>query len=401
MIINISIKKLTILFITALVIILPRVWMLGSKPPLIVDEPANIRDIRIIISKGLSVTDFHWDFSKSRIVHILPVLLIKLGFPDDLLALRTGSVILSILSLIPFYYICRKIAGEFISLLTTLLLSCSYYYLQFSRVGWTDVIMNVLLGLTLFALILKMKEHPKNSHWLAAVAGAVASLIFYSYRSGIILIGTAFIFLIDKTHPKKYISLLKNLLLFTFAFMVLSAPWIFKIIQNSDKYNLRLNVVSVTNKALPFEGSNTRSELYMSQVVKTFNAWVLINRQSLNGSEDPRYLPQGYAVVNIFIKLIFWIGLVSGLFAIKKYYPLYIIIFMSLLGQILTVDPPNGARGFLMLPAIYLLFGLGLSKIYNYLGSTKFLRIGLSVITAAFCLYDVYFYFYWMNWIKV
>jgi hypothetical protein len=74
---------------------------------------------------------------------------------------------------------------------------------------------------------------------------------------------------------------------------------------------------------------------------------------------------------------------------------------MGIYGQITTVDPPNGARGLIILPCIYLLFSLGLLKIYEHLGKQRLALCAFVILTFLFSIADFMFYKYWMEWIKV
>src|SRR4030066_2271021 len=106
-------KHLLLLFIVLVFAAIPRLWNLEKDPPLIVDEPANIRDIDLVLKNGLGLTSFHWDFSKSQVVHIPVVLLIKLGMSDKFLALRYTSILISLFSLIPFFFIAKYFSNIF------------------------------------------------------------------------------------------------------------------------------------------------------------------------------------------------------------------------------------------------------------------------------------------------
>ncbi len=395
-------KPSILLLILISVSIFPRLWQLESSPPVIVDEPANILDINSMQQDGINITDFHWDFSKSRIVHLLPLGLIKLGVEDKFLALRYSSVIISILALIPFFYIILLYANKLIAFSTTLLFSYSYYFLQFSRVGWTDVILNIFLGLLLFLLLVRIKSEEGKVMILSVMAGLVAAILFYSYRSSIILLLVSLIFLIaKKTNRNNFKLYTLNIFLYVISFLIFSFPWIMTIKNYPEKYNLRLNSVSINTIEFPNIIFNSKFDLIVFQSVKTINSWVLLNRQYGSGYEDQRYLPQGYPIVNVFIKLGFWAGIVFGFLEIKKTYPLYFIIILGLLGQIFTVNPPNGARGLIMLPCIYILFAIGVSKITVLLHQPKIVFLSLLFLSILFSIQDFYFYRFWMSWITV
>ncbi len=132
---------LTILLILILATF-PRIWELDKKPPLIVDEYANIKMIKEIIAENkFGITEFHWDPSKTILPYYPTILFFKLKNiseeKNSLLLLRLTSVIYSLISLPPFYIIVKQITDDKIALITTILFSFSYYFFAVfqSRVG--------------------------------------------------------------------------------------------------------------------------------------------------------------------------------------------------------------------------------------------------------------------------
>jgi hypothetical protein len=71
-------------------------------------------------------------------------------------------------------------------------------------------------------------------------------------------------------------------------------------------------------------------------------------------------------------------------------------------GQILTVNPPNGSRGLILLPIMYMFIAYGLFQIHSWIKKFSlimnifFCFLGTSVI-----ILDLYTYIYWMTWIRV
>jgi len=136
------------------------------------------------------------------------------------------------------------------------------------------------------------------------------------------------------------------------SFTLVSLSWVIKISQNMEKYNLRLNVVSIKNAEIPYHGLINKTEIYKYQIKKTC-IWFLI------------YL----------------LGVIFG--------------------QILTINPPNGARGLILLPVIYIFFSLGLYKLYVLTGKTKLLLFLFVLLSLIYSYLDFTYYQYWMTWIKI
>ena len=397
------VEHILIISFIMLISLVPRLWKLSIYPGTIVDEPADLRDINIILAKGFSATDIHWDWSKSYLAYIFPIFFIKvLKMPADIYTLRLSTVFLSILAIPPFFFLVKKYTNSHISFLTSLLFSHSYYFLQFSRVGgWINIMFVTTVGLYLFWLLEKFRE--RKNIYLTVLSGFLTGLIFYSYRSGWIYIGVSFILLSYSLVKLKFPFFRFFLFLFTFIvmFVITIFPWVNKIRLNWEMYYLRPNVVSIKNVETPYHGLYEKSEIYSYQIETSLKSWLLLQALDGGGDENPRYLPLRYPPVNNFVRVGFWIGLILAMTSFSKTFYWYIVIVLGLiLGQILTVNPPNGARGLIMLPFIYLFFSLALNKFIS-LQKNKFVKSIVVIIVLLIGYTDFLFYQYWMTWIKV
>jgi len=391
---------LVILFLS----LMPRLWQLEQHPPFIVDEAANLRDIDKILNSGnYKILDFHWDFSKSQLVYFPALLAINiLGRQESFLALRLTSCLFSVLALIPFFFIVKSLTNRSISFATTLLLSFSYYYLQFSRVGWNDIIGVTCLGLYLIWFI-QIASRKKSLLW-AGASGVIAAIIFNAYRSGIIILFVSpfYLFYLLKNHKVSREFIVKIVSFFLAVFFLLSLHWAIKISKNWEKYNLRLRVVALKSANLPYHGLTKKAEIYKYQLLTTIKSWIFLDAVDGGREENPRYLPLRVPPVNVFVRIGFLIGLAVSFIRPRKMAIWLSIYALGLFfGQILTVDPPNGARGLIILPSIYIIFAMGLYKIYTASGKNKLVLTLLIVLSLLYCYLDFSYYQDWMGWIKV
>lgn len=397
-------KTLIYLFIILSLSLLPRLWKLEQYPPYVVDEPANLRDIDKIFNLGsYNILDFHWDFSKSQLVYLPALSLIGLlGRHESFLALRLTSSLLSLLALIPFFFIVKSLTNRAISFATTLLLSFSYYYLQFSRVGWNDIIGVTCLGLYLI-WFLEIAGRKKSVFW-SALGGIVAAIIFYSYRGGAIILAVSPFYLFyvlwsQRVSKKVFVKVVAS---FATVAILLSLPWALKISRNWEKYNLRFRVVSIKNASIPYHGLTKREEISKYQVLTSIKSWVFLDAVDGGREENPRYLPLKEPPVNTFVRIGFLLGLLASLVKPKKVAVWLLIYILGIIfGQILTVDPPNGARGLIMLPAIYIFFAVGFYKLYEMTRKNKLFLAFLIIVSLLYCYLDFSYYQDWMGWIKV
>lgn len=400
-------KKITIflLIIVLALSIIPRLWQLTKYPRMVVDEPANLRDIdKLILAGGFHPTDYEWGYGQATLVYYPTILLIKAGISNEFLALRLTSVLLSILLLIPLFFILKKFTNTLVAFCTTLIFSYSYYYLQFSRVGWTNI-HTLVLGLYYLLFIdLSLKEKKISLPFLI-LSAIFAALLLYTYRAGeLFILGGILIFIIKLYKLKK--KLFKKAELFFIFFLIsttVSYPWISKILNNWTLYNLRTNVVSVKNVERPYHGLTNYNDILKYQTIETIKSWIFFIPTVGNGGniENPRYLPLKYPPISPLLIPLFWIGLIIAIKAWKKTLPfLFIFVTGLIAGQMMTVHPPNGSRALILLPIIYLFIGFSLNYIYNKMPKSL-ANLAIIFFSILVALSDFVFYQNWMTWIKM
>ncbi len=397
--------KLFIICGILVVLSLPqRIWKLESLPPIIVDEPAYARDIQSAIkNNNFNPAQPQWDGSQAFIDYYPALLLILTLNIDIILAQRISSVFYSIAGILIFFFLLRMYTNTKSAFLASLLFECSFFYLQFSRVGW-NVIHAVTLGLGTLLCTLLSAKYTKYSVALSILSAVFASLCFYTYRSGEIYIAASFLIYIIEILVKKKYKLILPFAVFICVFFVLSLPWLHYILNNYDFYMLRSSVVSITHASIPYMEQTHITQVYMYQITTTLKAWILMLPVfGFTGHvENARYIPLVFPMMSVFLIPLYWIGFLLLIRHVKTYYPfLFIFITGLLFSQILTVYPPNGARGLIALPIIYFAIGLTLYTICKRYNHHK--KINLLLFIGAFTIgiIDIVFYFYWMTWIQV
>ena len=194
-------------------------------------------------------------------------------------------------------------------------------------------------------------------------------------------------------------------ILFFFTFLFVSLPWLIKISKNSDKYNLRANVVYIKNARLPYHGLSFKEDLTKYQILTSIKSWILLEGVIGGNEETPRYLPETFPPLNFFIRISFWAGAIISMLSYRNFkktgFWLLIIITTIIFGQILTVHPPNGARALLMLPSYYIIAATFFNKIYEISAKNKIVLTIIILLSLFFSLQDFLFYQFWMEWIKV
>lgn len=394
------------LFTLILLIILSlpqRLLFLTEYPSIIIDEYAYLRDIeKIYLSGNYYFALPQWDASQAYLVYY-PTLFFTWLNMDPLYALRLQSAITSLLGLIPFFFITKRFTNRFIAFNATVLYASSYYYLQFSRVGW-GVIFALTFGLfTLWVFLLTLE---KKSLWMGIVSSVFASITFYSYRAGIIYILTPIIILFVNLILGKLdrIFLLKIVLIYVVTLILLSIPWILHILNPTSEYFLRGESVSINNTLLPYLKMYNKSDIFLYQIKTAIFSWIfMVPIEGTGGHiENPRYLPLSYPAISPLLISLFLFGMLLAVARFKETSFLFFIFFTILISsQIFTVYPPNGARALGLLPIIYVFIALSLNFIYKSLPFHNNKKWVILMFTVSVCITDILFYIYWMTWIKV
>jgi len=378
-----------------------RLWKLTTYPPVIVDEPAYLRDIENLLTYKTSVFNPQWDFSQSFLMYLPIIALLKLGVSDGILAIRLISVIYSIFALIPLFFIIKKYTNNLVAFCSTLIFSFSYYYLQFSRVGW-GVIYALTFGLYLMWFIQKAVE--KKSKIYIVFCSIFTSLTFYTYRAGevYILVGSIYFFIEILLSQKQNKDKIFSILIYIILCFLLTIPWIKYIFNDWEKYNMRMNAVFIKNVERPYHGLNKTSEIMLYQITTSIKAWVFLIPIDGGGGENQRYLPLVNHPVSGFLIPFFYIGIIYAIKNIRTMYPWFAIYIIGIiLGQCLTVNPPNGARALIFLPVIYIFSSLVFYSLYKKYENFKFIALIFIILAFTLAINDFMYYKYWMTWIKV
>lgn len=283
-----------------------RTWGLTRLPPVIVDEPANIRDINTLLSFGqFHPIDFEWGFGQASLVHYPAIFLIKSGITNRLLALRLTSAMLSILSIIPFFFIVKRYTSDLVAWCTSILFSSSYYFLQFSRVGWTNI---HALCFGLYFLWISHLASCKRSWILTGVAGILGGVLFYTYRAAELYIAFGSIIFIVTLLSHRYYRRASSyglIVLFMISMSLIAYPWVHTISNNWERYTLRARVVSVFNANRPYHSLTRPSDIIGYQIDQTIRSWILFLPMHTANIENIRYIPQGYSALSIGNRILF------------------------------------------------------------------------------------------------
>lgn len=396
-------KKAILILLLLLFSLPPRLWMLTKYPPAVIDEKANAHDIVSLINKGgFHPAEFQWDKSQATLQYYPSIMIIKLfKIYDVRLALRLASVITSLILLIPVFLLIQRYTSTFTAWCATLLFSSSYYFLQFSRVGWS-AIYAVTLGY--FSLWAAFKTVEKRSYLWAQITGLFAGLTLYTYRGGEVLIFASFLtlFINFSSLGKSFFQRYAVCALCFTIFLIISFPWILKISNNWNLYNSRASDTSIFNVVLPYNHLSSIFDIAGYQINTSLLSWTFFLPASATSQENIRYFPQNWPFINPLITGLFLYGLfISAKYRKNIFIFLFIYILGIIFGQMLTVHPPNGARGLILLPVVYFFSALTMNHLLQRYKNKKLIKLVALTFTILVYFADILFYQYWMSWTGV
>jgi hypothetical protein len=327
-----------------------------------------IHTLEIVLGEYGSLFELTHDGQVSYVTYLeKSVMLRLLGLNNTLVATRGVTALLSLGALIPFYLLARKRMGRFITLCLTLLLSFSYWYLNFSRLPWiaTDAL---FYGLWLFHFLERMTA---GGPWLYTLGAALSgSLVFYQYNGGkVFLVAAAaqlLYWLFKGSREFDFQEKLLHILVLGVVTILISLPQIVAISRNFETYTIRADTLYVFgSRATDYYDIDTgnRLKILLHQINYTFRDLVLFDPQvGAEGLENRRYKPPQMGGIHLFLVPFFLVGLYSLLTKKKKSWSLkYSVLYVSNLVfiQIPSAYVPNWARALSLLPTVYLCLGLG------------------------------------------
>lgn len=383
-----------------------RFWRLDSIPVnLTGDETVYLVDIyqTIFSNKNHSLFSLIGDGAQP-IINLYPMILSVaiLGLNKSFLAIRLSTAIISVIAIIPFYFLIRRRTSGIIAITFTLLFSTSYWYLNFSRSSWINVNI-ILFGLTM-TLLLEKGIEKKKAIWFIA-AGVFSALCLYGYFSGKVYVLAALVYLatlIIKS-PKK-----KILLINTFAFILTTSliflPQFMYIMRNKNQYLLRPKTVLFWKAQKPYYGYRNMPDITIFQVKESLRGLVLLSGKAIGkGVENQRYTPPGIPVVDSIIRILFLLGI---LFSFMKKWKIgfwWLTFCLTIIFVVIpTTDPPNTARAISVLPVIYSVAALTcheLSKLIIKLAPQAKVFAGIIFIFTAIglAMFNLARYFNWAS----
>lgn len=269
---------------------------------------------------GLKALDQGFSLSEGNLFAVVTKWFISL-FGNTASAIKMGTVAMSVLTIWGVYLLVKQLFHWKVAALSSFLLSTSFWYLYYSRLGFEVILIPLITTWSLYFLWKSLKH---GNSWLALIAGIIAGLGAYTHLSFIsvaiiyiALIWNYFSFIstdyIESEYRHGSMKLIQSSVVFTLVALAVASPIIFNYLTNSGEV-----LSSSVNLSYGDMASNARGTIYLLYG-PTVMAWPLAALAVIGlVRELVHWLRRKHGHFSTVHTLIFmWLiaGLVPGLFA--------------------------------------------------------------------------------------
>jgi len=400
-----KITKKEIIFLLLILIFsfLIRYWKIAQLPSNITGDEVNFlfESLKITEGRGASFWGLCEPSQQPCFNNYLISLFLKIfGLKKAILAIRSPSIILSALALLPFYWLVRQHFSTFSSLLAALLFTTSYWNLSFSRSAWNNI--HLVFYFLMFICFYENWWSTKRLRHLVA-AGLLSGLMFYSYRVGKIFLLVPLVYSLVSFVFNRRSDFSKSVFRHFFSFLTVLVislamflPQLAFIIRNKQLFLLRPKVTLIFFKKEPadYHKMKTWSQVASHQFQQTLRGVLFLDKVKRDDVENLRYLPNGSPFVDLGTRALVLFGLFILLIKFTRLrlsFWIYAIYLVNFLISFISVEPPNSARLVMLLPIFYFLTGFSL----DFLSQQKNFRVPLMVFCFILVFLNLKVYFNW------
>ncbi len=383
-------EALPLLLVVALAFAV-RILLLDQVPTNVMpDEADNMSDVHHILSgTGPDLIGLDWTQLPAFSVYLMAFFVKLCGL--TVVGMRMAAVVTSSLALFPFYLLARRAVQPMPALLSTLLLSTSLWYLNFSRTAWANVYVVPFALLSAYLLLEALDRQKWHTYLLAGVA---IGLTLYGYYAGRAIVAALLLFLPAGLllRRDRWRSTLAGALLMIVVAGGLFLPQ-FQLFQRDWEYtNRRVESVSIFHQKQPYFGERDPVRLLGLQTERTIRGFVLLEADKF---QTPRYTPPGSPPLDYATGALYVAGLLAGLLMLRRTALWYLLLFVPLLAtQILSIGTPDTGRAIVVVPAIYLFAGVTLNLLWRFTTAKGVAPLLVSLVMAI-CAFNLWWYFDW------
>lgn len=378
------------LFIIIIIAIFFRFYNLAATPPgLYPDEAMDGTNAQEAIATGNYKIFYPENNGREGLFMNIQSVFLRVFNANEPWVLRSVSAIFGTLTVLGIYLLVLEILkgnaqSKLIAFASSLFVALSFWHINFSRISFRAIMAPAFMVWGLYFLVKTLNKLRDNSqgkllYWtLTIIGGLVYGLGMHSYiayRATPLLVILAYLiyWLIYKIKFKKVFL---NFVVFVVFALIAFAPLGIYFAKNPADFMGRTSQLSVTASSQPLKdlAINTIKTLGMFNVAGDYN-W----RHNYSGSPE-LYWPVG---------ILFIVGIILGiaqLFRKNSLKEIRFLSWISLLWMAIAALPvvisneglPHALRSILMIPPAYILAGIGLYFVYQFLEN----KINKKILTA-------------------
>ena len=368
-----------------------RISHLGSIPTVFFhDECDNtVNAISILQGKGPGLFGLDWKPQPALAVNILAASLALTG--PSVAAIRFPSAVFSVVALIPFFLLVRRVAGDYSALLATVLLAFHPGFLHFSRSGWENV--QICLW-TLLAMEAATRGETKGGFFWWALTGAAAALSSMTYFAGRATPVFLFLYIMARMIGQRdeRARWMRGAVLMAIVFAVCVSPLLPTIWQNWDLFNRRTRAVSIVQELPEGAGVGDVAAQVLHSAARSVRG---VYRGGV--AQDSRYFNSDWPLLDPWESGLLCFGFIASVSRFRETALWWLALLVPFLfTQVLASHAPNLARGIAILPALFLFVALGMRSLEDFLvGRRLFLRLVFLLLVAWSAIQGTRNYFEW------
>jgi 4-amino-4-deoxy-L-arabinose transferase-like glycosyltransferase len=332
------------------------------------------------------------------------------AFGDSIFGLRMYAVIFSMATIAVFFPLAYNRTALLAASAATLMLATNILFLNFSRTAWANM-NSAFLAISVTAALTFGLESKR--WWWFAIAGVLIGLSPYAYVSArIIPVVAALMFPIAViVYRDRLRSVAIGFGIAGVVALAVAAPLVFELQQGQwGDYTGRTRTVSIFNDHPEREDG---WGAVPDHLLLTFQGFILLSNDDgvfrtdnifRNSTEGARYAPEG-DLFDPLTRILFFVGLAAGAWHWRKSALWWPMLLVPLGAQVFSVGTPDGARGVIVTPIIYLFVALGIATVVRGLewaaqgnralvATTYAGTVGVAIVISVF---SARAYFDWME----
>ncbi|MBN2197682.1 glycosyltransferase family 39 protein [Candidatus Wolfebacteria bacterium] len=318
------------------------------------------------------------------------------GFPEPWM-LRLISAIFGFLTIMGLYFLTQKLFNKKVAFLSSFFLSTSFWFINFSRIGFRAIMAPFFLVWGIYFLLLALDKDKLKTIIFSIIGGAIYGLGFYSYiayrATPLLILIILFLYWIKNKNPEFRKKILISTLFYIIFTIIIAAPLGLYFLNNPQDFFGRTGQISISASSSPLKNLGVN-------ILKTIGMF------NFEGDWNWRHNFAGKPELFWPIGILFIIGIIQSIYLLFKKTFSPIIIFSWLIIAALPVvisneGIPHALRAILMIPPTFILAGIGgiliFEKIKNINKNQKILKFiiypSLILILSLFILeaYTTYF----------